>query len=69
MTTPDLIRLAPTLSIEERYKIVIPDCLRMMNGENAILSAAEITALASFEKNAAWEQYALRDFPTPLRLP
>jgi hypothetical protein len=60
MTMPDLIKLAPTLSIEERYKIVIPDCLRMMNGENAILSASEITALASFEKNAVWEQYALR---------
>lgn len=60
MTTPDLIKLAPTLSVEERYKIVIPDCLRMSNGEKGLLSNSEIQALASFEKNAVWEQYALR---------
>jgi len=60
MTTPDLIKLAPTLSVEERYKIVIPECYRMFKGEKGLLSASEITALASFEKNAVWEQYALR---------
>jgi hypothetical protein len=60
MTTPDLIKLAPSLSVEERYKIIIPDCYRMFNGEKALLSASETTALASFEKNEAWAQYALR---------
>lgn len=60
MTTPDLIKLAPSLSVEERYKIIIPDCYRMFNGEKALLSASETTALASFEKNEVWAQYALR---------
>lgn len=60
MGTPNLIKLAPTLSIEERYKIVIPDALRMIKGEKGVLSDSEITALTSFEKNVVWEQYALR---------
>ena len=60
MVTPNLIKLAPTLSIEERYKIVIPDALRMMVGEKSLLSDSEVTALTSFEKNVVWEQYALR---------
>ncbi len=60
MATPDLIKLAPTLSVEERYKIVVPDCLRMMNGEKGLLSETEIKALTSFEKNEVWAQYALR---------
>lgn len=59
MTTPDLIKLAPTLSVEERYKIIIPDCFRMLRGEESVLSESEVVALTSFEKNAVWEQYAL----------
>ena len=60
MTTPNLIKLAPTLSVEERYKIIVPECYRMFRGEKSLLSASEITALASFDKNSVWEQYALR---------
>jgi len=60
MNTPDLIKLAPTLSVEERYKIVIPDCHRLMAGEKGLLSESEMKALTTFEKNAVWEQYALR---------
>ena len=30
------MKLAPTLSVEERYKIVIPDAMRTMDGENSV---------------------------------
>ena len=59
MATPDLIKLAPTLSVEERYKIAIAECLRVMAGKPSVLSGSEIDAIASFEKTAAWELYAL----------
>jgi len=60
MQSPNLIKLAPGLSVEERYKIVIPDGLRVMAGEKSLLSESEVKALVSFEKDAVWEQYALR---------
>jgi hypothetical protein len=60
MATPNLIKLAPTLSVEERYKIIIPECYRMFRGEKGLLTESEVTAIASFEKNEVWAQYALR---------
>jgi hypothetical protein len=57
---PDLIKLAPTLSVEERYRILIPDCQRIMVGEKGLLSDSEIKALAYFEKPLLWEDYAMR---------
>ena len=60
MTTPNLIKLAPTLSVEERYRIIVPDCYRVMAGEKGMLSVSEIDAITTFDKTALWEQYALR---------
>jgi hypothetical protein len=60
MVSPNLIQLAPTLSVEERYRIIVPDCYRVMAGEKGMLSVSEIDAITTFDKTAVWEQYALR---------
>jgi hypothetical protein len=31
MTTPDLVKLAPTLSAAERYKLMTADCMKAMH--------------------------------------
>lgn len=57
MATPDLIKLAPTLSVEERYKIIIPDLHRQLMGEEPLISESERQAITHFENRAVWEEY------------
>ena len=60
--TPNLIKLAPSLTVEERYRIVIPDTQKIFMGEAGSLSESEIRALTYFDSRAAWEAYAYRFF-------
>jgi hypothetical protein len=57
MQTPDLIKLAPTLSVEERYKLIVPDFQRVMAGEKELLSESEQNAITFFEKKEDWQVY------------
>ena len=59
MATPNLIQLAPTLSAEERYKILSPDFMALVNGEQQVLTESERRAMIRFESNAEWRKYAL----------
>ena len=56
----DLIKLAPTLSAEERYKMAISDFHKVLAGEKPILSEAECQAIRHFDNRAVWEDYAQR---------
>jgi hypothetical protein len=57
MATPNLIKLAPTLSAEERYKLVVPDMHRELMGEKPLISESERQAITHFENRAIWEEY------------
>ena len=55
--TSDIIKLAPTLSPEERFKMVMTDCLRQMDGEPSVFSETELKALIFFDSRAKWIEY------------
>ena len=57
MATPDLVKLAPTLSAEERYRLVVPDMQRELMGEKPLISESERQAITHFEDRAVWEEY------------
>jgi hypothetical protein len=56
--TPNLTKLAPSLSVEERYKIVMSDALAQIDGEPEKLSESELKAMIWFESKPAWQDYA-----------
>ena len=58
MNTPNLIQLAQNLSAEERYKILSPDFMALVNGEQQVLTEAERRAMIRFESNVEWRKYA-----------
>ena len=60
MKSPDLIKLAPTLSAEERFKILIPDYHRVVMGEEPLISESERAAIIKFDNMAVWEEYTGR---------
>lgn len=60
MATPDLVKLAPTLSVEERYKLVMGDVLSQLDGEPPKLSESELKAMLRFESKPMWQDYAAR---------
>ena len=60
MTMPDLMKLAPNLSAEERYKLISADLLAQMDGEPPMLSESETKAMLRFESRTVWKEYALR---------
>ena len=57
--TSDIIKLVPTLSPEERFKMVMTDCLRQMDGEPSVFSETELKALIFFDSKAKWLEYVL----------
>src|SRR3989338_265563 len=57
MATPDLIKLAPTLSAEERYKLIVPDLHRTLMGEKCLISESERQSIIKFDKRVVWEEY------------
>jgi hypothetical protein len=57
MPSSNLIKLAPTLSAEEKFKIVVADVHKSMAGEQPILSESERRAIIMCESREAWEEY------------
>ena len=57
MHSSEIIKLAPTLSAEERYKLAISDFHKVLAGEKPILSEAECQAIRHFDNRAIWEEY------------
>ncbi len=59
MTTikPDIIKLAPTLSAEERYKLIVQDIHHTLMGEKQLLSESERQAIIQCQNRAVWEEY------------
>jgi hypothetical protein len=57
MPSSNLIQLAPTLSAEERFKLIVTDLHRQMAGEKPVLSASERQAIINCENRAMWEEY------------
>lgn len=45
MATTEIIKIAPTLSAEERFKLMLPDMVRAMDGEKMLLSDGEANAI------------------------
>jgi hypothetical protein len=60
MPSPNLIQLAPTLSAEERYRLVVPDMHRELMGEKPLISESERQAITHFEDRKLWEEYTGR---------
>jgi len=58
MNTPDLIKLAPELSAEERYKIMTADWMAKANGEQQVMMESERKAMVRFPTTAMWREYA-----------
>jgi len=58
MNTPDLIKIAPELSAEERYKIMTADWMAKANGEPQVMTDSERRAMVRFPTNAMWKEYA-----------
>jgi len=51
MGTPNLAILAPSLSAEERYRLIVPDYHNDLMGKGTILSESERQAITKFEKS------------------
>jgi hypothetical protein len=60
MVNANVLKLAPTLSAEERYKILIPDMHRQLDGETSLISESERMALTRFEERLPWMEYTRR---------
>ena len=57
MTTPNLAILAPSLSAEERYRLIVPDYHSDVMGKGTILSESERKAIIKIENRGVWEEY------------
>jgi hypothetical protein len=57
MNTPDLVKLAPELSAEERYKIMTADWMARTNGKPQIMTESERRAMVRFPTTAMWREY------------
>jgi len=57
MPSTELMRLAPTLSAEERFKLIIADFHKGVAGEQPVLSETERRAVQKCEGRAMWEEY------------
>ena len=57
MPTPNLAILAPSLSAEERYRLIVPDYHNDVMGNGTILSETERQAITKFENRGMWEEY------------
>lgn len=60
MQKPDLIKLAPTLSAEERYKLIVTDFQRERIGEKPMISESERKVILDFKDRGVWEEYTRR---------
>jgi hypothetical protein len=57
MPSSNLIKLAPTLSAEEKFKIVIAEMHQATAGEQPILKESELQAIIECHTKATWEEY------------
>lgn len=57
MASNDIIKLAPTLSAEERFKMMVGDVQKQMAGGLAVFSVAEQRAIMKCENREMWEEY------------
>ena len=57
MTTPNLAILAPSLSAEERYRLIVPDYHSDVLGKGTILTESERQAIIKIENRGVWEEY------------
>ena len=57
MPTPNLAILAPSLSAEERYRLIVPDYHSDVMGKGTILSESERKAITKIENRVVWEEY------------
>jgi hypothetical protein len=57
MPAQDIIKLAPTLSAEERFKMMVADVHRQMIGGKPTFSLSERSAIMKCEDKAMWEEY------------
>ena len=59
MNTPDLIKLVPELSAEERYKIMTADWMARTNGKPQMMTESERRAMVRFPTTAMWREYGI----------
>jgi hypothetical protein len=57
MSSSNVIQLAPTLSAEEKFKMIVTDFHRELMGEKPVFSEAERQAIIHCENRPAWEEY------------
>jgi hypothetical protein len=57
MPTPNLAILAPSLSAEERYRLIVPDYHSDVLGKGTILTESERKAIIKIENRGVWEEY------------
>ena len=57
MPSSNLIKLAPTLSAEERFKMIVTDFHKEIAGEKPVLSESERQAIIQCETRPMWEDY------------
>jgi hypothetical protein len=57
MPSTNLIKLAPTLSAEEKFKIVIAEMHQATAGEQPILKESELQAIIECHSKTTWEEF------------
>jgi hypothetical protein len=57
MPPSNLIKLAPTLSAEERFKVIVSDLHKEVAGGKPVLSESERQAIIQCKGRASWEEY------------
>lgn len=60
MHSTNLIQLAPTLSAEERFKLIVKDFQKELAGDKPALSEAERAAIVKCKDRPMWEEYTRR---------
>lgn len=56
----EILKIAPTLSAEERLRLVVPDVHRLIAGEKPVLSEPEFAAIRRCPTKETWKEYAYR---------
>lgn len=56
----EILKIAPTLSAEERLRLVVPDVHRLIAGEKPVLSEPEFAAIRRCPTKEIWKEYTYR---------
>jgi hypothetical protein len=60
MATKEIVKIAPALSAEERFRMMLPDLIRLQDEKQPLLSATEMDAIRTCPRGEVLEGYGYR---------